>query len=52
MTDDEGREQLAGAGEVAGSSLTVERHDGIHLPGQYKTWCPRCVEDAESRGTR
>lgn len=51
MTDGEAREQLSGAGELPGSSLTVERHDGVHLPGQYKAWCPRCAEDAETRGT-
>lgn len=52
MTDSEARELTSGAGEVPGSSLTVERHDGVHLPGQYKAWCARCADDAESRATR
>jgi hypothetical protein len=52
VTDGEAREQVGSAGEVPGSSLTVERHDGVHLPGQYKAWCARCADDAESRGTR
>ena len=52
MTDMPGREQIDNAGEVAGSSLTAERHDGVHLPGQYKAWCAHCADDAESRGTR
>ena len=52
MTDMPGREQMAGSGEVPGSSLTAERHDGVHLPGQYKAWCARCADDAETRVTR
>lgn len=52
MTEMPGRDQTTGAAEVPGSSLTVDRHDGVHLPGQYKAWCPRCAEDAETRGTR
>lgn len=52
MTDMPGREQIGGAAEVPGSSLTAERHDGVHLPGQYKAWCARCAADAEARASR